>query len=57
MSTSSARNPGIDLLRGISILLVFFNHIGIRAGAKSLTCLAEDDNLFIYEAFLGFLIC
>lgn len=30
MSTSSARNPGIDLLRGISILLVIFNHIGIR---------------------------
>jgi peptidoglycan/LPS O-acetylase OafA/YrhL len=30
MSTGSARNPGIDLLRGISILLVIFNHIGIR---------------------------
>ena len=30
MSTSSARNPGIDLLRGISILFVLFNHIGIR---------------------------
>lgn len=30
MSTSSARNPGIDLLRGISILLVLLNHIGIR---------------------------
>lgn len=30
MSTTSARNPGIDLLRGISILLVMLNHIGIR---------------------------
>ena len=30
MSTTSARNPGIDLLRGISILLVLLNHIGIR---------------------------
>lgn len=30
MSTSSARNPGIDLLRGISILFVILNHIGIR---------------------------
>lgn len=30
MSTSSARNSGIDLLRGISIMLVMLNHIGIR---------------------------
>jgi peptidoglycan/LPS O-acetylase OafA/YrhL len=30
MSTTSARNPGIDLLRGLSILLVLLNHIGIR---------------------------
>ncbi len=30
MSTTSARNPGIDLLRGVSILLVLLNHIGIR---------------------------
>jgi peptidoglycan/LPS O-acetylase OafA/YrhL len=30
MATSSARNPGIDLLRGISILFVLLNHIGIR---------------------------
>jgi len=30
MATTSARNPGIDLLRGISILFVLFNHIGIR---------------------------
>lgn len=26
----SARNPGIDTLRGVSILLVILNHIGIR---------------------------
>ena len=25
-----ARNPGIDLLRGISIILVIFNHVGLR---------------------------
>lgn len=30
MSTSSVRNPGIDLLRGLAILLVMLNHIGIR---------------------------
>lgn len=30
MSTSSARNPGIDLLRGLAILLVILNHIGLR---------------------------
>lgn len=30
MSTSSARNPGIDLLRGLSIFLVLLNHIGLR---------------------------
>jgi peptidoglycan/LPS O-acetylase OafA/YrhL len=32
MATNSARNPGIDLLRGLSILLVILNHIGIRIG-------------------------
>jgi peptidoglycan/LPS O-acetylase OafA/YrhL len=26
----SARNPGIDLLRGLSILLVILNHLGLR---------------------------
>jgi peptidoglycan/LPS O-acetylase OafA/YrhL len=30
MSTSSARNPGIDLLRGLSIILVILNHVGLR---------------------------
>jgi peptidoglycan/LPS O-acetylase OafA/YrhL len=30
MPTSSARNPGIDLLRGLAILLVILNHTGIR---------------------------
>jgi peptidoglycan/LPS O-acetylase OafA/YrhL len=30
MSTASARNPGIDLLRGLSIVLVLLNHIGLR---------------------------
>lgn len=28
---SSSRNPGIDVLRGLSILLVVLDHIGIRA--------------------------
>ncbi len=27
---TSARNPGIDLLRGISIVLVILNHLGLR---------------------------
>ena len=30
----SQRNRGIDTLRGISILLVVFNHIGIRIPLK-----------------------
>lgn len=30
MSTTSARNPGIDLLRGIAIFLVLLTHIGTR---------------------------
>src|ERR1700735_1752157 len=30
MAIKSARNPGIDLLRGLSILLVLLNHIGLR---------------------------
>jgi peptidoglycan/LPS O-acetylase OafA/YrhL len=30
MSTAATRNPGIDLLRGISIFLVILNHIGLR---------------------------
>lgn len=29
-SASPVRNPGIDLLRGVSILLVILNHIGLR---------------------------
>jgi hypothetical protein len=27
---SGARNPGIDLLRGLSILFVILNHLGLR---------------------------
>lgn len=35
MSTAeSQRNAGIDLLRGLSILLVIFNHIGLRIPLK-----------------------
>ena len=27
---ANARNPGIDLLRGLAIVLVVFNHLGLR---------------------------
>ncbi|MFK2930692.1 acyltransferase family protein [Dyella agri] len=29
-AAANARNPGIDLLRGLAIVLVVFNHLGIR---------------------------
>ena len=34
MATSSSRNPGIDLLRGFSILLVLIHHVAIRIPLK-----------------------
>jgi peptidoglycan/LPS O-acetylase OafA/YrhL len=33
-AAKSPRNPGIDLLRGLSILFVIFNHIGLRIPLK-----------------------
>ena len=33
-STAPVRNPGIDLLRGVSILLVVMHHIGLRIPLK-----------------------
>ena len=32
--TESGRNPGIDLLRGLSILLVVLHHVGLRIPLK-----------------------
>jgi peptidoglycan/LPS O-acetylase OafA/YrhL len=34
MTASTARSQGIDLLRGLSILLVILNHIGLRIPLK-----------------------
>jgi peptidoglycan/LPS O-acetylase OafA/YrhL len=69
MSTSSARNPGIDLLRGLAILLVILNHIGLRirlmkgvlAGflpGQLLTDLTFNGSeaVFIFFVISGFLI-
>ena len=33
--TAFARNPGIDLLRGLAIILVVFNHLGLRIPLKA----------------------
>ncbi|HTM27906.1 MAG TPA: hypothetical protein VL097_00930, partial [Rhodanobacter sp.] len=35
-----SRNPGIDLLRGLAIVLVVFNHLGLRIPLKK-TALAD----------------
>lgn len=69
MSTSSARNPGIDLLRGLAILLVILNHVGIRIRlTKTLLAaglpgqLLNDltfngtEGVFIFFVISGFLI-
>lgn len=34
MASLGPRNPGIDLLRGLSILLVVLHHIGLRIPLK-----------------------
>lgn len=69
MSTGSARNPGVDLLRAISILLVILNHIGIRirllkgvlAGVLPHQLLTDltfngSEAVFIFFVISGFLI-
>ena len=69
MSTASARNPGIDLLRGLSIILVMLNHIGLRirltqgvlAGFLPRQFLTDltfngSEAVFIFFVISGFLI-
>jgi peptidoglycan/LPS O-acetylase OafA/YrhL len=69
MSTSSVRNPGIDLLRGLAIMLVLMNHIGIRirlakgilAGFLPRQFLNDltfngSEGVFIFFVISGFLI-
>jgi peptidoglycan/LPS O-acetylase OafA/YrhL len=69
MATNSARNPGIDLLRGLSILLVILNHVGIRirlmdgalAGLIPKQVLTDItfngwEGVFIFFVISGFLI-
>jgi peptidoglycan/LPS O-acetylase OafA/YrhL len=68
MSTSSTRNPGIDLLRGLAILLVILNHVGLRIRLQK-TLLAGlphqllndltfngSEGVFIFFVISGFLI-
>ncbi len=64
-----ARNPGIDLLRGLAIVLVVFNHLGLRIPLKR-TALAEVaptwllgrlnyngyEAVFVFFVISGFLI-
>jgi peptidoglycan/LPS O-acetylase OafA/YrhL len=64
-----ARNPGIDLLRGLAILLVVFNHLGLRIPLMR-TALAEVlpawflsrlnyngyEAVFVFFVISGFLI-
>lgn len=63
------RNHGIDMLRGVSILLVLFNHVGIRISLAK-TALASVvperllhivtyrgyEGVFIFFVISGFLI-
>ena len=65
----TARNPGIDLLRGLAILLVVFNHLGLRMPLKQ-TALADVlpswllvrlnyngyEAVFVFFVISGFLI-
>jgi hypothetical protein len=64
-----ARNPGIDLLRGLAIVLVVFNHLGLRVPLKK-TALADVlptwllsrlnyngyEAVFVFFVISGFLI-
>ncbi|MEO8779734.1 MAG: acyltransferase [Rhodanobacter sp.] len=66
---ASARNPGIDLLRGLAIVLVVFNHLGLRIPLKH-TALVEVlpswllvrlnysgyEAVFVFFVISGFLI-
>lgn len=66
---ASARNPGIDVLRGLAIVLVVFNHIGLRIPLKK-TALADVlptwllsrlnyngyEAVFVFFVISGFLI-
>lgn len=66
---SPARNPGIDLLRGLSILFVILNHLGLRIPLKQ-TALADVlpawflgrlnyngyEAVFVFFVISGFLI-
>ena len=68
-ASGSTRNPGIDLLRGLAILLVVFNHLGLRIPLKH-TALAEVllgwflsrlnyngyEAVFVFFVISGFLI-
>ena len=65
----TARNPGIDLLRGLAIVLVVFNHLGLRIPLKH-TALADVlpswllvrlnyngyEAVFVFFVISGFLI-
>lgn len=68
-ASGTARNPGIDLLRGLAIVLVVFNHLGLRIPLKH-TALAEVlpgwflsrlnyngyEAVFVFFVISGFLI-
>jgi peptidoglycan/LPS O-acetylase OafA/YrhL len=69
LSVDSQRNQGIDLLRGLSILLVIFNHIGLRIPLKKTALAAVLPNwvfaalnfngyeaVFVFFVISGFLI-
>ncbi len=69
MDTTTQRNPGIDLLRGLSILLVVLHHLGLRMPLKT-SLLAEVvpkrllgalnyngyEAVFVFFVISGFLI-
>jgi peptidoglycan/LPS O-acetylase OafA/YrhL len=69
ISSPAPRNQGIDLLRGLSILLVIFNHIGLRIPLKKTALAALLPNwtfgalnfngyeaVFVFFVISGFLI-